>query len=80
MSEKYYHELEEKNNLRENLSLLRSAVKDPQEKEKILALAGGRRGADRTARGRGAESEKKRGASAGRSGACAGERGSFRGI
>ncbi len=40
MSEKYYHELEEKNNLRENLSLLRSAVKDPQEKEKILALAG----------------------------------------
>ncbi len=40
MLENCYEELKNHRNLRENLSLLRSAVKDPGEKEKLTGLAG----------------------------------------
>ena len=40
MIEKCYEELIRKVKLRENLSLLKSEIKDPAEKEKLLALVG----------------------------------------
>lgn len=40
MIEKCYEELERKENLRENLSLLRNEIKNPEEKQKLLELSG----------------------------------------